>query len=97
MSYAELVSTDIRLRVLQALECDPDYSHNEDVVRMALGAAGHNISRDLLRTELYWLKEQGALTLEDHDGLIVVTLTSRGEDIALGRARVPGIKRPGPR
>lgn len=97
MSYADLISEDVRLRILEILEEEPDYSHNEDVVRMALGAIGHNVSRDKLRTYLAWLEEQDLVKLEDAAGLQVVTLTGRGEDAALGRTRVPGVKRPGPK
>lgn len=97
MSYSNFISPDIRLRILQVLEEDPDYSHNVDVIRSALKfRAGHDLSRDHLHTELYWLAEQGAVKIDEGDGLMVVTLTARGEDIALGRTRAPGINRPRP-
>ena len=62
---------------------------------MALDSFGHTLSRDQVKTEMQWLAEQGALTLNDVGPVLVATLTERGQDIAAGRARVPGIKRPG--
>lgn len=97
MSDNNFFSADIRLRILQVLEDDADYSHNEDVIRGGLKARfAHDISRDRLRTELYWLAEQGAVRVDDRDGLVVAKLTAQGEDVALGRTRVPGINRPRP-
>lgn len=96
MSYADIVTEDQRLAVLQALEQDPDYSHNEHVLGRVLQAVGHGISSDLLRTHLSWLAEQGLITTDDRAGLVVAKLTRRGEDAALGRARVPGVGRPRP-
>ncbi|MBA1271684.1 ArsR family transcriptional regulator, partial [Pseudomonas carnis] len=52
-------------------------------------------SRDQVKTEMHWLAEQGAVTVADVGPVLVATLTERGQDIAAGRARVPGIKRPG--
>jgi hypothetical protein len=96
VSFSEHIAADIRLVLLQALEEDPDYSHNEGVLRAALGAVGHGISHDRLRVELAWLAEQGLVTVTDAAGLQVARLTARGEDVALGRTRVPGVARPRP-
>lgn len=96
MNYAELVSADIRLQVLRALAQDPDYAHNEDVLRGVLRVAGHSLGHDRMRTELAWLKEQGLIGVEDVAGLWVAKLTRRGSDVACGCAQVPGVKRSGP-
>ncbi len=93
MSYADIVTEDQRLAILEALEGDPDYSHNEHVLGRLLQAVGHGISRDRLRTHIAWLQEQELVAVEDISGVLVVRLTSRGEDAALGRARVPGVAR----
>lgn len=93
-SFREVAAADQRLIVLQALEEDPGYSHNEGVLRSVLGTFGHQLSRDALRTELAWLDEQGLITVSDAGGVQVASLTSRGQDVALGRARVPGVARP---
>jgi Fe2+ or Zn2+ uptake regulation protein len=94
VSFSEVVAEDQRLLLLQALEEDPDYSHNEHVLRSLLGAMGHNVSRDSVRTQLAWLAEQGLVTLNDAAGTRIAKLTARGEDVALGHARAPGVARP---
>lgn len=96
MNYAELIAADLRLVILQALEQDPDYSHNDSVIHAVLGAVGHAISRDRVRTELHWLAEQGLIGVSDVSGVLVAKLTGRGADVALGRALVPGVARPRP-
>lgn len=96
MSYEEIVAGDQRLVLLQILEEDVGYAHNETVLQHALGAMGHGVSSDRLRTELAWLAEQGLITIEHVGNLQVVKLTNRGEDVALGRTRVPGVARPRP-
>lgn len=95
--FARLIQEDIRLSVLQVLNEDADYSHNESVLKAALRAVGHSVSSDRLRTELQWLAEQGLLRTEDVGGIIVARLTARGQDAAVGAAQVPGVKRPAPR
>ena len=96
MSFESFEVEHQRLLVLQALESDPDYSHNEYVLSRYLQSRGHGISSDRLSTELAWLAEQGLLQLEAVAGFAVVKLTRRGEDVALGRTRVPGVARPRP-
>ncbi|MEX0732856.1 MAG: hypothetical protein WED00_05745 [Aquisalimonadaceae bacterium] len=94
MSYANVVASDQRLVILQALEEDADYSHNEHVLRSVLSQFGHSVSRDRLRTELNWLSEQGLVSVAETGGIHIAKLTARGEDVARGRARVPGVARP---
>lgn len=96
MSLSEIVTEHQRLVLLQVLEEDADYAQNETVLQTALSAVGHGISGDRLRTELAWLAEQGLVTIESVAGLQVAKLTNRGEDVALGRTRVPGVARPRP-
>ena len=96
MSYRELVAEHLRLTVLQILEQDADYAHNEAVLQSALAAVGHGVSSDRIRSELAWLAEQGLLKVTDSGGLQVAKLTRRGVDAALGRAIVPGVARPRP-
>ena len=96
MSYSKLFAEHLRLAILQVLEQDADYAHNETVLQSALAALGHGIGSDRLRGELAWLAEQGLLAVEDASGMQVATLTLRGADVALGRARIPGVARPRP-
>jgi hypothetical protein len=93
--YADFIRHDIRLVILRLLVEMTAYRANSSVLTMALDSYGHTLSRDQVKTELHWLAEQGALTLEDVGPVMVATLSERGQDIAAGRARVHGIKRPG--
>lgn len=97
MSYAEHVLSNRRLTILRLLERDPDYSLNDSVVQMVLVEFGHAVSRDVVRTDLAWLSEQGlVVTKMVAERVEVATLTTRGVDVALGRTVVPGVQRPSP-
>lgn len=93
--YADFLRQDMRLVLLRLLVEMPAYRANSSVLNAALDGFGHSVSRDQVKTELHWLGEQGAVKLEEMGPVLVATLTERGQDIAAGRARVPGIKRPG--
>ncbi len=96
MSYRVLIDEHLRLAILQLLEQDVDYAHNEIVLQGALEQLGHGVSFDRLRSELAWLGEQGLLVVTDVAGLQLAKLTRRGSDVAGGRTRVPGVARPRP-
>ena len=93
--FKTLVLEDLRLAVLQVLECDPDYSHNERIIKNALAHIGHSTDSDTLTTQLHWLQDQSLVVLTDA-GMLVAKLTARGEDVALGRVTVPGVARKRP-
>ncbi len=95
-SYKQLIAENRRLVILKALEQDPGYSHNEEVLRGVLKMAGHTISRDTLRMELSWLAEQDLVRADYVEDILTARLTVRGQDVANGSAQVPGVKRPGP-
>ena len=95
-SFSELVDADRRLVVLRCLREDPGYSLNESVLQAMLEALGHNVSRDRVRTDLGWLREQGLVTLEEVVSVQIARITGRGIDVATGTAIVPGIRRPRP-
>ena len=95
-AFSRLVDEHVRLAILQILEQDSDYAHNEIVLQGALEQLGHGVSADRLRTELTWLDEQGLVDVSDVAGLSLAKLTRRGSDVGQGRARVPGVARPRP-
>ena len=96
MSYTKLLQEDRRLTVLRLLAQSPGHEANHYVLQAGLDQMGHNISRDLVKSELIWLGEQGLIVVEDLGGPFVASLTGRGEDVANGRAFVPGVKKPVP-
>lgn len=96
MNFAQLLAEDRRLVILRLLSAAPEYTLNAFVLRPGLEAVGHAMSTDQLATELAWLAEQGLLGLEAVADVTVARLTSRGADVAAGRAVTPGVKRPEP-
>ncbi|MEG2172361.1 MAG: ArsR family transcriptional regulator, partial [Desulfovibrionaceae bacterium] len=73
---------------------------NHYVLQTILGEMGHAVSRDQVLADLSWLQDLQLLTTEVLMGtdcpITVAALLNRGEDVAHGRAVVPGIKRPLP-
>lgn len=94
MSFKELLTEDQRLVILRSLHEMHGYEANESIIDSCLDAYGHKISRDVVRTHLFWLQEQGLVSLRDVDDCQIARLTGRGEDVATGQAVVPGVKRP---
>lgn len=96
-SFAEIMTEDRRLVILRSLENCAGYESNESMITIALHQFGHRVSRDQVRTEFTWLKEQGLITLEEIAGVMIATLTQRGIETAQGIVTTPGVKRPSPR
>lgn len=93
--YAERVREDQRLSLLEQLRGATDYTLHEHLLRSGLESVGHRVSADQLRNHLAWLDEQGLIVLSA--GTIqIATLTLRGEDVARGLTRMPGVARPHP-
>lgn len=96
MSYEHHIQEDRRLVILRLLAEARSYDMNSAVLQTALADFGHHPSRDQLHTELAWLVEQGLVHTREMASVLVSRITPRGIDVAMGRAQVPGIKRPGP-
>ncbi len=95
MSYSDLVAEDIRLELLRLLAAENGYTAHEHLLRRQIALVGHRLSADALRAHLAWLDEQGLLILMG-DSVAVARLTQRGDDVASGAARCPGVARPRP-
>lgn len=91
---------EIRLSILQILDFDPGYANNSHIIRGALEEINQRVSNDKVATELAWLAENNLVTLQNLVALdkpvLMAKLTNRGQDVALGRVRVPGVARPDP-
>ncbi|AGF90989.1 hypothetical protein VPQG_00016 [Vibrio phage VBpm10] len=94
MGFKELLKEDQRLVILRSLHDMTGYEANESILDSCLDTYGHNISRDAVRTHLSWLEEQGLISIRTVLDCQVAKLTGRGEDVAIGQAIVPGVKRP---
>lgn len=97
MSYQDVLNEDQRLVLLRGLLEMPGYSSNDSILHTVLEKYGHHLSRDKVRTHLFWLKEQELVNLDTVSSTLIADLTGRGEDVARGRANAPGVKRPGPK
>lgn len=86
----------MRLVLLRLLNEMPSYRGNSSTYDGGLDRWGLSFSRQYqVKTELYWLKDQGCLSIEMEDpAVLVVKLTERGQEVAENRTRIPGIKRP---
>lgn len=93
---AQKMQEDRRLVLLRVLAEAPGYAANDSLLHGALEQFGHVVSRDVVRSELSWLCEQGLLVIDEVATVFVVQITMRGIDVATGRAVVPGVKKPGP-
>lgn len=93
MSYAEEISRARRLAILLQLYFMPGYHGHAAFLRERIEAIGYTTSRDLMLTEMAWLKEQGLIEFDDNH---VALLTARGEDVALGKTETPGVRKPRP-
>jgi hypothetical protein len=98
MSFAAFLAEDRRLVILRVLREAPAYAANGSVLHAAIGRLGHDVARDLVRSDVAWLAEQGLVKVEEiaGAGVTVATLTERGLDVAEARAVVPGVRRPAP-
>jgi hypothetical protein len=94
MKFAEVLAQDRRLVILRLLAEDLDRKLNTSILQDALDMVGHGCSRDCVETECAWLHEQGLVEAEAVGPVTVVRLTGRGQDVAEGKATVPGVKRP---
>ena len=94
--YQQTVSEDRRLLILRALSNSNGYKASILLLKSFLQSCGHNVSGDVVGTELYWLAEQGLLRV-DHQGEVgTAKLLTRGLNVANGESQVPGVRRPLP-
>ncbi|MDT3668989.1 MAG: hypothetical protein ROZ37_01500 [Aromatoleum sp.] len=93
MNTAEqIVTVDRRRAILAALMVAPSYMMPARGLREQIALVGYAVSLDRLATDCAWLAEQGLIAWQND----VATLGDRGADVVLGRAQVPGVKRPEP-
>ncbi len=95
MNFENHLKEEMRLVMLRLLNELPSYRGNSSTLHSGLTHWGLSFSRDQVKTELYWLKDQGCVEIElDNPDVIVVKLKERGQDVVENRTKVHGIKRP---
>jgi DNA-binding transcriptional ArsR family regulator len=96
MSLATVLAEDQRLVILRTLSEVSGYALNEQVLHRALAAVGHNVTHDVVRGHLQFLKDAGLVRIEDlamPSGVLwLAHLMTRGQDVASG-AHFPGVAR----
>ncbi len=92
MPFAKMEQEDQRLCILRSVK-DCNGCANESIIQDCLDLYAHRVSRDVVRTQLSWLKEQGLISVEDVAGCYVAKLSERGYDVVEGRSTAPGVKR----
>lgn len=94
MSIQAILDSQQRLVILRSL-LDIGGAANESILNDCLDQLGTGrVTRDRVKTLLAWLEEQGLVRIERLALVQVAHLTGRGQDVAEGRATVPGIKKP---
>lgn len=87
----------VRLAILRLLDEQPGYCANDSVLHDAVNAVGLTATRSQIRGHVEWLQEQRLVTYQAAgSGLLVVTLSERGSDVARGRSVIQGVQRPSP-
>ena len=95
MSFENSLKEEMRLVLLRLLNELPSYRGNSSTLHSGLNHWGLSFSRDQVKTELHWLKEQGCIEIElNNPDVLMVKLSERGQEVVESRTRIPGIKRP---
>lgn len=94
---ANVFEQHLRLCLLRFLLSAPNYRANSSILHQVADSYGLAATRDQVKAQLAWLKEQSLVETEALMGLVVASLTERGEDVADGRATCPGVQRPSPK
>lgn len=92
--FSEVMAAHRRLSLIRALSEAPSYKANESLLHQVLDGFGLSCSRDQVRSELAWLRDQGLITLIEVSGLQIAAVTQRGQDVATARTTIPGVARP---
>ena len=84
------------LAILRFLDRSAEYRANERVLLDWLSHLALTCSHENLQQVVIFLEDEGHLRSENVDGLLVVTLTEKGVEVANGREIVDGVGRPDP-
>jgi Fe2+ or Zn2+ uptake regulation protein len=94
MSLVDIKNEHQRRSILNALSAMVGFGANHSMVRDTCASFGVEMSNDTIKTQLYWLEEQGLVSVKTQGNYLIAELKSRGQDVVNGLTFVPGIKRP---
>lgn len=93
IDYARILREDARLRLLAALEEQPDGRLNADLLRLVLEAHGIDKPREWVADQLRWLEGMGAVRLIAAGDVLVAELTERGARHLSRAEPIEGVRR----
>ncbi len=98
MNLAETIAQERRWTIIRTIADQDNFALSDTSLQVVFDRLRQPVSLDLIHDYLAWLARHGLVsTTTERVGsrdMVMATLTARGEDVALGRERVPGIKRP---
>lgn len=87
---------ELRFQILKLLLGSAGYTSNQHLLAEALKGGGIVATRDMVRTEMAWLDNVGAIINRDTGGVFVATLADEGEEHLRGARVIPDIRKPRP-
>jgi hypothetical protein len=97
MSMDGIIREHARLIILRDLAEQPDGRWNSEALREDLELRwAITKSRDWVHDELQWLREMGAVTIQEVGSVRVAEITRKGLDHVERRLVISGVKRPSP-
>lgn len=93
-SFNSFIIEDRRLCLIRALAAETSNTLNESILQRAVEGYGHNVSRDVIKQDLRWLSEVGAVTVREVQSYLIATLADRGLDHVERRTVIDGIAKP---
>ncbi|PWD90356.1 hypothetical protein [Ignatzschineria cameli] len=91
--FNELRNEDQRYLMLLSL-VHMGFDGNDSMIKDALYAYGHRISTSDIKEHLLWLEGMGLVELSKIGPYTKAKLTQKGQDVAEGREKVSGVRRP---
>lgn len=98
MSHAEMLQKaiieDRRLVILRFLREEDDGLMSASLMQDALEMMGHRAPRAQVLEDAAYLEALGLLKIEYMGDVPLLRVTARGDEVARGVSRAPGVKRP---
>lgn len=96
-SFATIQTEERRLIILRTLAEASGFKANHLTLQKMCDSMGLTASGDQIKSDIAWLAEQQLLeAMPAGEHVVLAVITTRGADVAAGRARVPGVKLPEP-
>lgn len=98
-SFKQMQDELRRIAILRFLLVTPARTVNTDILKMVLNERGIVTAASDLESDLFFLSNNECIEIKYNfekgdEKLKVIVLTEKGEDVAVDRAIVPGIRRP---